>query len=88
MGLASLPGKLEEYLDLQRDGLTAIELDVKDENGQVAFTSRPIRLLAKRRSCRDFYSPRAVALLAHERWRLSHRTRGGLRGPDPVARTT
>src|SRR5262249_1214259 len=37
MGLASLPGKLDEYLALAKDGLTAIELDVKDENGQIAF---------------------------------------------------
>ena len=30
MGLASLPGELDEYLDLESDGLTALELDVKD----------------------------------------------------------
>ena len=35
--LASLPGKLDEYLDLERDGLTALELDVKDENGEIGF---------------------------------------------------
>src|ERR671922_952129 len=28
MGLASLPGKLDEYLDLEDEGLTALELDV------------------------------------------------------------
>ena len=38
MGLASLPGKLEEYVALEDEGLTAIELDVKDEDGQVGFT--------------------------------------------------
>src|SRR5688572_18368354 len=37
MGLASLPGKLDEYLDLEREGLTALELDVKDENGEIGF---------------------------------------------------
>ena len=41
MGLASLPGKLDEYLDLERDGLTALELDVKDENGEVGFITAP-----------------------------------------------
>jgi hypothetical protein len=67
MGLASLPGKFAEYLDLERDGLTAVELDVKDENGQVAFTSRANPLATKVGAARTFYSPRAVAQLAHKR---------------------
>ena len=67
MGLASLPGKLDEYLDLERDGLTALELDLKDENGQIGFTSRGIPLAAKVGASRDFYAPRAVAQLANER---------------------
>ena len=67
MGLASLPGKLGEYLDLERDGLTALELDVKDENGQIGFTSRDLPLASKAGAARDFYSPRAVAQLARER---------------------
>ena len=67
MGLASLSGKLEEYLDLERDGLTALELDVKDENGQIGFASPRIPLAAKVGAARDFYEPRVVARLAHER---------------------
>src|SRR4249920_3429184 len=67
MGLASLPGKLEEYIDLQRDGLTALELDVKDENGQIGFTSKALGLAKHVGAARDFYSPRAVARLARER---------------------
>jgi hypothetical protein len=67
MGLASLPGKLDEYLDLEGDGLTALELDVKDENGQIGFASRGVPLAAKVGAARDFYAPRAVAQLAHER---------------------
>ena len=67
MGLASLPGKLEEYLDLERDGLTALELDIKDENGQIGFTSRQIPLATTAGAARDFYAPRAVARLAHDR---------------------
>ena len=67
MGLASLPGKLDEYLDLERDGLTALELDVKDENGQIGFASRDIPLASKVGAVRDFYTPRAVAGLARER---------------------
>jgi hypothetical protein len=44
MGLASLPGKLDEYLDLENDGLTTLELDVKDENGQVGFVPSSVPL--------------------------------------------
>jgi hypothetical protein len=37
MALASLKGKFDEYLDLTREGLNTIELDIKDENGEVGF---------------------------------------------------
>jgi hypothetical protein len=67
MGLASLPGKLEEYLDLQRDGLTTIELDVKDENGEIGFTPRTVPLASRVGAARDYYAPRKVARLVHAR---------------------
>ena len=35
MALASLRGKLEQYLAIP--GLNTVELDVKDENGEVGF---------------------------------------------------
>ena len=60
MGLASLPGKLDEYLDLERDGLTALELDVKDENGEIGFITRATpRLAVSSRRC----ARRTTALL-------------------------
>ncbi|MGH3135213.1 MAG: putative glycoside hydrolase [Gaiellaceae bacterium] len=67
MGLASLPGKLDEYFDLQQDGLTALELDVKDENGQIGFVSRGTPLASRVGATRDFFAPRAVAQIANER---------------------
>jgi hypothetical protein len=67
MGLASLPGKLDEYVSLQRDGLTAIELDVKDENGEVGFVPRSVPLASKVGAARDYYEPRGVARLVHSR---------------------
>jgi hypothetical protein len=67
MGLASLPGKLEQYLDLEREGLTAIELDLKDENGQVGFRSRSLKLPTSVGATRDFYRAREVARLVHQR---------------------
>ena len=67
LGLASLPGKLEEYIDLERDGLTAIELDIKDENGQIGFVPSSVPLAAKIGAAREFYAPRVAARLVHER---------------------
>jgi hypothetical protein len=67
MGLASLPGKLDQYLALAHQGLTGLELDVKDENGQIAFGSRATPLAARIGSTRDFYSPRSIARRVHAR---------------------
>jgi hypothetical protein len=67
LGLASLPGKLQEYVDLQRDGLTAIELDVKDENGEVGFVPRSVPLATKVGAAREYYAPREAARLVHGR---------------------
>jgi hypothetical protein len=66
-GLASLPGKLDEYFDLQKDGLTAIELDVKDENGEVGFVSPRVPLAGAVGAAHDYYSPRDVAREARQR---------------------
>ena len=67
LGLASLPGKLEEYLALEEDGLTALELDVKEENGQVGFTPSSVPLARQVGAAREYYAPREAARLAHER---------------------
>jgi len=67
MGLASLPGKLDEYLDLERDGLTALELDVKDENGEIGFMTRSVPLAVSIGAARDYFDARAVARQVHQR---------------------
>ena len=68
MGLASLPGKLDEYLDLEKEGLTALELDVKDENGEVGFITDAVpRLAVSIGAARDYYSAREAAAKIHER---------------------
>jgi hypothetical protein len=67
MGLASLPGKLDEYLDLEREGQTALQLDVKDENGEVGFVASSLPLQRAIGASRDYYEPRAVAKKVHER---------------------
>ena len=65
MALASLEGKLEQYLRLSDDGLTALELDVKDENGEVAFARPRIPLAHAVGAARTYYDPRRAAREAH-----------------------
>ncbi|HEU5277398.1 MAG TPA: putative glycoside hydrolase [Gaiellaceae bacterium] len=40
MALAGLPRKLDEYIAMKRAGLNTIELDVKDENGELGFPAK------------------------------------------------
>jgi len=68
MALASLPGKLDEYLDLERDGLTALQLDVKDENGEIGFVSSSTpRLAVSVGAARPYYDARDVTKRAGTR---------------------
>ena len=67
MALASLDGKLEEYLDLQREGLNTIELDVKDENGEIGFVPSAVPLARAIGAAKPYYKPRQVARQIHAR---------------------
>jgi hypothetical protein len=67
LGLASLAGKLQEYVDLEQEGLTAIELDIKDENGEIGFTPSSVGLAKQVGATRDFYRAREAAKLVHQR---------------------
>ena len=65
MELASLPGKLDEYLDLP--GLNTIELDVKDEKGRVGFVSSSVPLARRTGAARRYYRAESVARRVHAR---------------------
>ena len=67
MALASIPGKLDQYLALQSSGLNTLEIDVKDENGEVAFVSSDAPLAAKIGAAGAYYDPRQVAAVVHGR---------------------
>ncbi len=67
MGLASLPGKFEEYLALTAEGLNTIQLDVKDENGEIGFVPSAVPLAEEVGAARPYYAPRRLARLAHAR---------------------
>ena len=64
VALAGIPGKLQEYLRVP--GLTAIEVDVKDENGEVGFVPAGVPLAKSIGAAKSYYSARRVARLAHE----------------------
>ncbi|HWG54986.1 MAG TPA: putative glycoside hydrolase [Gaiellaceae bacterium] len=67
MALASLPRKLDEYLALQEEGLNTIQLDVKDENGEIGFIPSAVPLATQVGAAKPYYRPRAVAKLLAER---------------------
>jgi hypothetical protein len=67
MALASLDGKLAEYLELVDDGLNTIELDVKDENGEIGFVTSAVPLAREVGAARPYYRPREAARLVHAR---------------------
>ena len=64
--LASIPGKLAQYEALTRYGLNTIELDVKDEGGEIAFDPG-VALARKSGAVRDYYDPRKVAREMHKK---------------------
>jgi hypothetical protein len=66
MALASLPGKLDQYIALKRYGLNTIELDVKDENGQIGFFPAGVPLARQVGAAQHYYNPIAVAARVHE----------------------
>jgi hypothetical protein len=65
MMLASLKGKLDEYASLRNEGLNTIELDIKDENGTVAFSSPSMPLADEVGAAGNYYDPASVAKQLH-----------------------
>jgi hypothetical protein len=63
MALASLPGKLDQYLVLP--GLNAIELDIKDENGRIGFFPHGVPLARETGAAGPYYRPGRAARKAH-----------------------
>jgi hypothetical protein len=65
MDLASVPGRIAQYLALKRDGLNTLELDVKDESGTVGFVDNAPAVAVHDGAARAFYDPRTVARETH-----------------------
>jgi hypothetical protein len=65
MALASLQGKIDQYLALTKHGLNTLELDIKDENGEVGFRHPKVPLAREVGAAKDYYDPVEVAQKAH-----------------------
>jgi len=65
MGLASIPGKLDQYIALRADGLNTLELDVKDENGRIGFVSGVPALARRIGAARPYYEATRAAAAVH-----------------------
>jgi hypothetical protein len=64
MALAGIPGKLDRYIAMRRAGLNAIELDVKDENGEIGF---PVNVPLARRigAAKAYYDAERATAKVH-----------------------
>jgi hypothetical protein len=65
MSLLTLPGKLDEYVALKNSGLNTLEVDVKDESGNVAFVTGAPAIARHDGAARPYYDPRRVARRLH-----------------------
>lgn len=59
MQLASRPAVLQDFVSLANDGLNVLQIDVKDESGEVAFASE-FAPLASKIGGRSYYEPETV----------------------------
>jgi hypothetical protein len=64
--LMSLPGKFAQYLALKKDGLNTVEIDLKDESGNVSFVNGAPAIARRDGAARRYFNPRPVAAQAHK----------------------
>jgi hypothetical protein len=63
--LMSVPGKFQQYLALKRDGLNTLEIDLKDESGNVSFERGAPAIARRDGAARAYFDLRKVAREAH-----------------------
>ncbi len=63
--LMSLPGRFKQYLALKKDGLNTVEVDLKDESGNVSFEKGAPAIALKDGAARAYFNLRATAKQAH-----------------------
>jgi hypothetical protein len=62
----SLPGKFQQYLALEKDGLNTLEVDLKDESGNVSFLKGAPPIATKDGAARAYFNAKATAAQAHK----------------------
>jgi hypothetical protein len=63
--LMSLPGRFARYLSLTKQGLNTVEVDLKDESGNVSFERGAPAIARKDGAARSYFDPAKVAKQAH-----------------------
>jgi hypothetical protein len=64
--LMSLPGKFQQYLALRKQGLNTVEIDLKDESGNVSFERGAPAIARKDGAARAYFNLRKAVALAHK----------------------
>ena len=64
--LMTLTGKLDSYLAMKKDGLNTIELDLKDESGNVDFQRGAPAIALQDGAALHYYDPREVVGKVHK----------------------
>jgi hypothetical protein len=64
MALASIPGKLDQYIAMKDSGLNTLELDVKDENGEIGFDPN-VPLARQVGAAMRYYNPQEAVAKIH-----------------------
>ena len=64
--LMTLTGKLDSYLALKKNGLNTIELDLKDESGNVTFTRNAPSIAVKDGAALRYFDPHEVVAKVHK----------------------
>jgi hypothetical protein len=63
--LMSLPGKYAQYLALKKDGLNTVEIDLKDESGNVSFMKGAPSIARHDGAARAYFEPKQAVAQAH-----------------------
>jgi hypothetical protein len=61
----ALASRIERYIALKSEGLNTVEVDVKDENGEIGFSSPEVPLARRIGAAKPYYDPEAVARKVH-----------------------
>jgi hypothetical protein len=64
--LMSLPGKYAQYLALKKDGLNTVEIDLKDESGNVSFVKGAPAIARHDGAARAYFNPAGAVARAHK----------------------